>query len=174
MSRIAQLRSLRLVTRGAARVAWTPLQRRDVRPPKELAFSAPIHEYEFMFINRRLLRYGILLWVVGTIVLRVAGQRLLPPSNSAGTVLLIVATFPAAAWVVRRICRRAHLRREDWLAGAIAIVLPTLSLDAFSAALFPVIFPNIAPGAAGVFGGWMLACCAGGLLGVTIGHRSPL
>jgi len=50
--------------------------------------------------------------------------------------------------------------------------LPTLCLDAFSATFFPAVFPNIAPGAAGVFGGWMLACCAGGLIGATLGRTA--
>jgi hypothetical protein len=70
------------------------------------------------------------------------------------------------AWVVRRLCRR--LPREQWLAGALSVALPTLLLDPFSSAFFPVVFPNMAPQVAGVFGGWMLCCCAGALIGVTI------
>jgi len=47
-------------------------------------------------------------------------------------------------------------------------IQPTLLLDPFSSAFFPIVFPNIAPEMAGVFGGWMLLCCAAALVGVTI------
>ena len=109
---------------------------------------------------------------MGTAGLRLAGERLLPPSHGAVAVALLVAGAAASAWLVRRLCAGAHLTREDRLAGAVAIVLPTLCLDAFSATFFPAVFPNIAPSAAGFFGGWMLACCAGGLIGATLGRTA--
>ncbi len=49
-----------------------------------------------------------------------------------------------------------------------SVALPTLLLDPFSSAFFPAVFPNMAPEVAGVFGGWMLWCCAGALVGVMI------
>jgi hypothetical protein len=78
------------------------------------------------------------------------------------------------AWVVRRLCSRSQLAPEQWAAGATAIALPTLLLDPFSSAFFPVMFPNMAPEVAGMFGGWMLWCCAGALVGAMIrrGKRS--
>jgi len=76
------------------------------------------------------------------------------------------------AWVVRRLCRRFRLPQEQWLAGAVSVALPTLMLDPFSSAFFPVVFPNMASQVAGVFGGWMLWCCAGALLGVAIRRRT--
>jgi len=72
------------------------------------------------------------------------------------------------AWIVRRLCRRFQLPRDQWLRGALSVALPTLLLDPFSSAFFPVVFPNMAPEAAGVFGGWMLWCCAGALVGAII------
>jgi hypothetical protein len=76
------------------------------------------------------------------------------------------------AGLVRRLCMRFHLEREQWLQGAFSVALPTLLLDPFSSAFFPVVFPNMAPEVAGTFGGWMLWCCAGALVGVSIGrHR---
>jgi Family of unknown function (DUF5367) len=69
-------------------------------------------------------------------------------------------TFPLMAFLLRSLCNGPG--------GAVAILAPTLLLDPFSSAFFPVVFPNMAPEVAGVFGGWMLWCCAGGLLGTTI------
>jgi hypothetical protein len=124
----------------------------------------------FMLTNNRLLLYGLGIWVGATVVLRIAGQRLLLPGRWTRILILFAISFPLMAWIVRRLCRQFQLRAEDWPAGAISVALPTLLLDPFSSAFFPIVFPNIAPEMAGVFGGWMLWCCAGALLGVTI-HR---
>jgi hypothetical protein len=119
-----------------------------------------------MFVIRvRLVLYGFAIWLAATIALRVAGQRLLHPAGWMGIVLLFALSFAVVAWVVRRLCRRLQLPREQWPAGAISLLLPTLLLDPFSSAFFPAVFPNIVPEAAGIFGGWMIICCAGGLVG---------
>ncbi len=122
-------------------------------------------------MHTRLLLFGIAAWIFGTVVLRLAGQRLLRPRHDLAIVLLFIASFAATAWLVRAVCRRVHLRREDWPAGAVSLLLPTLVLDPFSSAFFPAVFPNMAPEAAGLFGGWMLCFCAGGLVGATVGAR---
>ena len=119
-------------------------------------------------IHVRLFLYGLAIWMGGTIALRLAGQRLLYPGNWMGILILFAISFPAMAWIVRRLCSRFQLPREQWPVGAISVALPTLLLDPFSSALFPMVFPNIAPEAAGLFGGWMLWCCAGALVGGTV------
>ena len=119
----------------------------------------------------RLLLCGFGIWVAATLTLRLAGQRILHPGDWKGTLVLFAVSFPLMAWLVRRLCRRFQLPREQWLAGAFSVALPTLLLDPFSSAFFPVVFPNMAPEVAGVFGGWMLWCCAGALVGVSIRAR---
>jgi len=121
-------------------------------------------------MNMRLLRTGFIIWLVATLALRFGGQRILRPDDWKGTLILFAITFPLIAWLVRRLCVRAGLPQGERLAGAISLLLPTLLLDPFSSAFFPVVFPNMAPQVAGVFGGWMLWCCAGALVGV--GFRS--
>lgn len=115
-----------------------------------------------------LLLCGLAIWAVATLALRLAGQHVLYPGNWTSTLLLFAISFPLMAWLVRRLCRRFQLPREQWLAGAVSVALPTLLFDPFSSAFFPVIFPNMAPEMAGVFGGWMLWCCAGALSGVLV------
>lgn len=83
---------------------------------------------------------------------------------------LFAASFPLMALLARRLCYRFRLPRERWLLGAVSLTLPTLLLDAFSSAFFPLVFPNIQPQMAGVFGGWMLWCCAGAFAGVMLGR----
>lgn len=136
-----------------------------------LAFDAALCEYEFMFVllNCHLLLCGLLAWFGGTIALRAGGQYVLPAAGGREILLLFAISGAASAWFARGLCRALKLERDHWSAGAVALVLPTLLLDAFSAAFFPTVFPNIAPSAAGAFGGWMLCCCAGALLGGHLG-----
>jgi hypothetical protein len=123
--------------------------------------------------HKPLLLYGLGIWLVATAALRLAGQHLLRPRDPVGAVVLFAVSFPLMAWVARRLCGRFRLPPEEWPAGAISIALPTLLLDPFSSAFFPVVFPNMAPELAGMFGGWMLWCCAGALLGASFRPQRP-
>jgi len=129
------------------------------------------HSYN-LNIDARFVLWGAALWAIGTIVLRLGGQFLLHPVAGAPTVALFAVSFILFAAVARRLCRRFGVADDRWIAAGVSLVMPTLVLDPFSAAFFPVVFPNIAPGAAGIFGGWMLACCAGALAGVVLGRHS--
>jgi hypothetical protein len=122
----------------------------------------------FLFMNRNLILYGLAIWMGATIALRVAGQYLLHPGHPVGTVALFAVSFILMAGLARRLCLATHLPPEQWAAGAISLALPTLLLDPFSSAFFPVVFPNMAAEVAGKFGGWMLICCAGAVAGVTV------
>ena len=132
-----------------------------------------LYEYEFMFLllHLRLFLTGLGIWVGATVVLRFAGQYLLRAGAWTAVLILFVVSFVFMALLARRLCREAHLSREDWPRGAISLALPTLLLDPFSSAFFPVVFPNMALGMAGVFGGWMLVCCAGALTGSIVGRN---
>jgi len=122
----------------------------------------------FAFINQRFFFCGLAIWLAATIALRLAGQHLLRPAGPAAALMLFALSFPLMAWLVRRICTRLQLPPNQWLNGAVSFALPTLLLDPFSSAFFRVVFPNIAPEMAGVFGGWMLCCCAGAVIGGAI------
>ena len=125
-------------------------------------------------MDYRLVLCGLAIWGGATAVLRATGQRLLHQDDWKRTLILFAISFPLMAWIVRRLCARFQLPRERWLWGAVSVALPTLLLDPFSSAFFPVVFPNMPPEVAGVFGGWMLWCCAGALLGVAILPRSKV
>jgi hypothetical protein len=110
------------------------------------------------------------IWAVATAALRLWGQYLIHPPRLVSTIVLFAVVFSAMALVTPRICHGSGLPRDQWLAGAVSLASPTLILDPFSSAFFTTVFPNIAPQAAGVFGGLMLCCCAGAFAG-TIGRR---
>jgi Family of unknown function (DUF5367) len=115
---------------------------------------------------RRVVIVGIAFWLVGTLGLRLAGQYILQPQNLISTVLLLVLSFLLMALVARRVCTDARIPPEKWPTASVALVAPSMILDTFSAAFFPLVYPNIPAQAAGLFGGWILSCCAGALLGV--------
>jgi uncharacterized protein DUF5367 len=114
----------------------------------------------------RVLFTGALLWIVGTVAIRLGGRGVLHPNRPLATLILYLASFALMALVVPRIFRRLGLEQDSWPAAATLLMLPTLVLDPFSCAFFTVIFPNVEPGAAGVFGGWILIFCAGAVAGV--------
>jgi Family of unknown function (DUF5367) len=116
-------------------------------------------------LNRHLFLVGLAIWLGATIALRFVGEHILPPGHWLATLLLFALGFTLMALLARRLCKASHLPADQWLGGAVSLALPTLLLDPFSSAFFSVVFPNIAPQVAGTFGGWMLICCAGALLG---------
>jgi hypothetical protein len=118
----------------------------------------------FMF-NRQLFLIGLAIWLGATIALRFLGQHILRPGHWPVTLLLFALSFVLMALLARRLCKTARLPVDQWPSGALSLALPTLLLDPFSSAFFPAVFPNMAPDVAGTFGGWMLICCAGALLG---------
>jgi hypothetical protein len=113
---------------------------------------------------RRILALGFVIWLGATALLRAVGQYIVPATPVA-TLLLFAATFPAMAWLARRVCRTSGLPPAEWPLGALALAAPTLLFDPFTSAFFPLVFPNMRADLAGVFGGWMLLCVAGAMYG---------
>jgi hypothetical protein len=124
--------------------------------------------HHFLFIRHLIFLYGLGVWLAATLALRIAGQHLLRPGDWARTSIIFAVSFPASAYITRVLCRRFKLRREEWGAGATTLLLPTLLIDPFSTVFFPFVFPNMAPEVAGTFGGLMLWCCAGALVGISL------
>ena len=103
----------------------------------------------------------MLLWLVGAIAIRLAGQHLL----RLNLLLLYLLSFAAMIILVPRIFGGMGLEKDVWPKAVTLLMLPTLLLDAFSCAFFTTVYPNVNPAAAGAFGGWMLIFCAGAAVG---------
>jgi Family of unknown function (DUF5367) len=117
---------------------------------------------------RRALRYGLVLWLAGTVAIRFGGYRLLDADAPYRALLLYAASFAAMAWVVPRIFRALGLEKDQWFAAVTLLMLPTLVLDPLSCVFFTRLFPGADPSAAGIFGGWMLSFCGGAVAGVWV------
>ena len=118
----------------------------------------------FSSARLRVLVVGLLFWVVGTVMIRFLGQHLLQPERA---LLLYAASFVLMAFVALRLFRGM---RVDAVEGVTLLALPTLIFDPFSCIFFASLFPNVAPAAAGLFGGWMLICCGGAVAGAWAGR----
>jgi hypothetical protein len=110
-----------------------------------------------MFV--RALVIGIFVWLGGTITIRLAGQHLLRPERA---LILYLLSFILMAGITPLLLRGLADRR----AAVTLLMLPTLILDALACPFFAVLYPNVDPAAAGLFGGWMLTCCGGAVAGV--------
>jgi hypothetical protein len=117
---------------------------------------------------KRGLVLGLLLWAVATAILRFAHAGLLPPDRPAFILSLYAASFLLFFVLIRQLMAPSAgaPNAGERLRAGVALFLPTLVLDALSSAFFPVAYPNLSAAAAGVFGGWMLVCCGGGLAGL--------
>jgi hypothetical protein len=114
---------------------------------------------------RRALWFGLGLWIAGTIGVRASGGSILRAHDVGRTIVLYTVSFAVMAMIVPRIFRRLKLERESWPAAATMLMLPTLLLDPLSCLFFANVFPRADPAAAGVFGGWMLICGGGAVIG---------
>ena len=114
---------------------------------------------------KRALATGFVLWLAATVVLRFAPAGWLDPSRPAAVLILYAGSFLLLFLSIRRLVARPSAPASALRAG-VALFLPTLVLDAFAAAFFPAAYPNFPAASAGIFGGWMLICCGGGLAGL--------
>src|ERR1700691_4424279 len=111
----------------------------------------------------RTLLTGILIWIGGTLGVRLAGHSFLQPGRPLSTLALYLVSFVLMAFLVPRICRRLGDDRDLWPRAATLLILPTLILDPFSCAFFTSMFPNLDPGAARAVRRGILRWSGGGL-----------
>jgi hypothetical protein len=107
---------------------------------------------------KRLAFAGFLIWLLATLALRLAGQWVVHGGSAVGSVLLLAVSAPLMWSLPRRLFARFSIDPRDYAAGAIVLVAPGMLLDTISTIWFAQVFPNIAPEAAGLFGGWLLFC----------------
>jgi uncharacterized protein DUF5367 len=111
---------------------------------------------------------GFALWLLGTVLLRSAGHWWLPRDSAPAWVFLYLVSGVATSLIARAVYRRAGIPRQAWLSAASAFILPTLLLDAFTALFFASAFPQLDVRMSGAFGGWMLICSAGAVVGAWV------
>jgi hypothetical protein len=120
---------------------------------------------------KRLAFAGFAIWLAATIALRLAGQWIFHAATGPGVAVLFAVSAVLMWRLPRGVFASMRVARADYAAGAIALVAPGMLLDAISAIAFSRVFPNIAPDAAGLFGGWLLFCNITALLSAASAGR---
>jgi len=120
---------------------------------------------------KRLAFAGFAIWLAATIALRLAGQWIFHAGTVPGVAVLLGLSAILMWRLPRGIFASMRIARDDYAVGAIALVAPGMLLDTISAIAFSRVFPNIAPEAAGLFGGWLLLCNITALLSAASAGR---
>ncbi len=108
-------------------------------------------------MNRRLfLGIGFAIWLVATIVVRLAGQRFFLTDNSVVMIVIWALTAVALFIVAQAIFRWRNLPQNERYLAAILLVLPGQLIDGLVVNAFVDVFPNMPAVAAGPFGAWLL------------------
>jgi hypothetical protein len=126
------------------------------------------HEFIFMFVTARLLSIGLAFWGGGAVLLRWFGAEVISAEHIAITMATYAASFIAMAAAVPALFASMRITRALWFRSAALLMLPSLILDAFTQLAFSRAYPNMGESAAGLFGGLILMCCAGALIGVWV------
>lgn len=100
--------------------------------------------------------YGLALWAIGAIVLRLAGDLVFQPGGGWRLALAFVLTVPLVVAFTTPVYERMGLPRAHWLGATVVILLSNVGPDALALAFFQGIFPNVDPEAARYVGAWLL------------------
>ena len=107
---------------------------------------------------------GFVVWVLATIVFRLAGQLFFLYEDALPLALLWCATVAAMVLLARWLFSWRNLGRAQRIEAAALLVIPGMALDAIAAQGFADFFPNMPAAAAGSFGAWLLLAYASVLL----------
>src|SRR5207245_10709617 len=107
---------------------------------------------------RKLALAGFVIWLLATVALRLAGQWVIRTDSALSMLMLLAVSAPLMFALPRGLFARFRIQPAAYAAGAIMLVAPGMLLDTVSTVWFGRVFPNIAPEANGLFGGWLLFC----------------
>lgn len=102
--------------------------------------------------------YGLVLWAIGTVGLRLAGHYLFVPGRPLRLAAAYVLAVPLVLAVTYPAYERLGVLRSQRPRAAGAIVAANVVPDAFALGFFGALFPNMDPGAAAHVGAWLLWC----------------
>jgi Family of unknown function (DUF5367) len=99
---------------------------------------------------------GLVGWLIATLIVRAAGQILLPFDSLFTIVLPFVVAIPAMLVIMQLLYNWQQIDPPNRLRAAASTALPGMVLDAVIVLCFPVVFPNMPASANIPFGALML------------------
>ncbi|THF49803.1 hypothetical protein E6C50_10615 [Flavobacterium supellecticarium] len=99
---------------------------------------------------------GFLVWLVATLLFRIAGQHFFIVDNTLVMIMLYIILIPALGFVattVFNICKLDHL---ESIKSAAIMVLPGMLLDTVCVEFFEKLFPNMPEIYSKTFASWLM------------------
>lgn len=116
-------------------------------------------------MNRQLFfGVGFVVWLLATVIFRLAGHLFFLDEEPAILALIWLATVIAMLALALLLFRWQRLGRAQRFEAAVLMVISGMVLDAFITEGFATVFPNMSADAAGSFGAWLLLAYASVLL----------
>lgn len=125
--------------------------------------SSLLTEYGRLASRRQveaLVGVGIGVWVVATLLFRIAGQFLLPVGEPLFVAGVFVATVPLMWMLAFTVYSVLDIDLDRRVVAAILLATPGMVLDALLVPFFPGVFPNMDPAAAPAFAGLLFLAYA--------------
>lgn len=115
--------------------------------------------------------WGVALWAVAAIAVRLFGDVLLVPDAPLALAAVFGLTVPATAAVTLALYRLCDVAAADRARAAVLLVLPVALLDAGALVAYGTLFPTLAPATARLFAVWVLLAYVGVLAAAVVGDR---
>lgn len=103
---------------------------------------------------------GFLVWLVATVVFRVAGHYFFMVDNLLVMSVLYIILVPALGFVATTVFNKCGLDNLHSVKSAAVMVLPGMLLDVVCVQFFEVFFPNMPEIYSKSFGAWLMCAYA--------------
>nr|WP_321413000.1 DUF5367 family protein [uncultured Allomuricauda sp.] len=99
---------------------------------------------------------GFTIWLLATIVFRVAGQYFFLTDNAIVLITLYLAVVPFLGVVASWVFNKYKLNKLQAIQSAAIMVLPGMVFDSFCIEFFAWVFPNLPETDGSTFGSWLM------------------
>lgn len=99
---------------------------------------------------------GFIVWLLATLVFRIAGQHFFLTENPIVMTLLYLVLIPSLGLVATWTFNRYKLNKPEAVQSAALMVLPGMLLDTYCVKFFAFVFPNLPEKDGATFGSWLM------------------
>ncbi|WP_347068745.1 DUF5367 family protein [Flavobacterium sp. WV_118_3] len=99
---------------------------------------------------------GFLVWLVATILFRIAGQHFFMVDNALVMIILYIILIPALGFVATTVFNKFKLDHLESIKSAALMVLPGMLLDTVCIQFFESFFPNMPEIYSKTFASWLM------------------
>jgi Family of unknown function (DUF5367) len=102
--------------------------------------------------------FGLTVWLLGTIIIRLFGQWIFLPESTLAITILFIVSIPIMLALMQLAYTSTNIQKSNKFLGAVYAIIPGLLFDGLLYAMPGVFFPNLSTAAAGLVATWLLWC----------------